>query len=119
MSAEPITIEASPHRGGLFLVLRRDGAERPCVGLGDVFFAPDGREPPPAREAREAQALAVCASCSFIGECHDEAIERNERWGIWGGLTERERRLMREAHVRSATRPQREGDPHAHARLSE
>jgi len=105
VSADPSSIEAGPQSGALFLVLRRDGAERPCVGLGDLFFPPDGREPTLARKAREAQALAVCAGCPVIGECHDEACERNERWGIWGGLTERERRLMAEAHVRSTVSP--------------
>ena len=75
------------------------------MGLGDVFFPPDGREERRVREAREAEALAVCAGCSFMGECLDEALERNERWGIWGGLTERDRRLMRAAHVRSAVSP--------------
>ena len=92
VTADPSTIEASPQSGPLFLVLRRDGAERPCVGLGDLFFPPDGREPTLARKAREAQAVAVCASCPVIGDCFDEALERNERWGIWGGLTERDRR---------------------------
>lgn len=70
------------------------------MGLGDVFFPPDGRELRLAREAREAEAVAVCARCPVIGECLDEALERDERWGIWGGVTERERRLLREAQVR-------------------
>ena len=73
------------------------------MGLADLFFPPDGRESTLARQAREAQALAVCASCSFIGACLDEALERNERWGIWGGVTERQRRLMAEA--RTSARP--------------
>lgn len=77
-----------------FLVLRQDRADRPCAGHGDLFFPPDGRELWSDKTERERQALALCARCSVATECLDEAMVRGERWGIWGGLTARQRQLL-------------------------
>jgi WhiB family redox-sensing transcriptional regulator len=44
----------------------------------------------------ERAALVVCSSCSVKDECLNFAVETRERFGVWGGTTERERRrLMR------------------------
>jgi WhiB family transcriptional regulator, redox-sensing transcriptional regulator len=40
-------------------------------------------------------AKAVCMACEVRAECLDYALERDERFGIWGGKSERERRTMR------------------------
>ena len=37
------------------------------------------------------QARMVCAQCPVIQECGDWAIATNQRYGIWGGMTRRER----------------------------
>ena len=66
-----------------------------CRGRPDLFFAPDDSETRSSRRRREAQAKAVCARCEVRGECLMEALESDERFGIWGGLTERERRSIR------------------------
>jgi WhiB family transcriptional regulator, redox-sensing transcriptional regulator len=55
-----------------------------------VFFSSDG-ERDPERSAREARAKAICARCPVIGECATYAIGAGERYGVWGGLSERER----------------------------
>jgi len=51
--------------------------------------------------AEDAQAAkAVCAGCSVRRECLAHAIEHDERHGIWGGLSPRQRRsLVRRASV--------------------
>ena len=59
-----------------------------------VFFSPDG-ERGPARDAREARAKAICARCPVIRECAAYAIAAGERFGVWGGLSERERLAFR------------------------
>ncbi len=46
-------------------------------------------------------AKAVCAGCSARGDCLAYALERNERFGVWGGLSERERRVLRRGAVAS------------------
>lgn len=38
-----------------------------------------------------AEAKAVCARCPVVSNCLAYAFERNEQWGIWGGLTTEER----------------------------
>jgi WhiB family redox-sensing transcriptional regulator len=59
-----------------------------------VFFSLDG-ERDPAREVREARAKAICARCPAIRECAGYAIAAGERYGVWGGLSERERLAFR------------------------
>lgn len=39
------------------------------------------------------EARRCCRKCLVRLECLDFALANNEKWGIWGGLTERERRI--------------------------
>lgn len=41
------------------------------------------------------RAKAICADCSVVDECLEYALTTPERYGIWGGTSERERRIMR------------------------
>ena len=62
-----------------------------CRGMDSaVFFSPD-TERGPRRRRREAAAKAVCAQCPVIAECRTHALQVQEPYGIWGGLTEIER----------------------------
>ncbi len=73
-----------------------------CSGESGVSFYPPSRpEPRAARLRREARARAVCSYCPVRDECLQHAVDHDERYGIWGGLTGRERRL---ATVPSAER---------------
>jgi WhiB family transcriptional regulator, redox-sensing transcriptional regulator len=65
-----------------------------------IFFSPDG-ERPPERDAREARAKAICARCPVIGPCAAYAIQHDERYGVWGGLSERERAALRRRRHRA------------------
>ena len=40
-------------------------------------------------------ARAICDGCEVKDECLDHAIEANEKYGIWGGMTYTERRRLR------------------------
>jgi WhiB family redox-sensing transcriptional regulator len=66
-----------------------------CLGRTELFFAPDESESRAERRFRESQAKAVCHECVVRVECLSEALKSDERFGIWGGLTERERRAVR------------------------
>lgn len=52
----------------------------------DIFFPEKGGS---TREAKQ-----VCVDCPVAAECLDYALANNERFGIWGGLSERERRRL-------------------------
>jgi WhiB family redox-sensing transcriptional regulator len=40
----------------------------------------------------EQAAKKICERCPVLAECRSYALEREERFGVWGGLTEAERR---------------------------
>jgi WhiB family redox-sensing transcriptional regulator len=42
------------------------------------------------------EAKLVCRGCPVRGDCLEYALENEERFGIWGGLSERERRRVRQ-----------------------
>ena len=66
-----------------------------CRGpIGDVFYPPSWPERRDERDAREARAKAICAECQVRSECLDHALALREQHGIWGGLTETERREL-------------------------
>ena len=49
----------------------------------------------PARGESVKEAKAVCARCPVRAECLEYALTNQEKFGIWGGLSERERRQLR------------------------
>ena len=53
----------------------------------EAFFPEKGGS---TREAKK-----VCTGCEVRGECLDYALAHDERFGIWGGLSERERRKLK------------------------
>jgi WhiB family redox-sensing transcriptional regulator len=60
-----------------------------CKGVDpDVFF------PPPGDTAGEDRAKAICARCPARPGCLDFALATQAEFGVWGGLTETERRVL-------------------------
>ena len=59
--------------------------------VGDAFD-----KPPTAAERRLAEAACriVCAGCPFRLACAVGGLERQERWGVWGGLTYEDRKRV-------------------------
>jgi len=57
----------------------------------EAFFPEKGGS---TREAKK-----VCSGCEVRAECLDYALENDERFGIWGGLSERERRKLKRRAV--------------------
>ncbi len=53
----------------------------------EAFFPEKGGS---TREAKK-----VCRTCEVRTECLEYALEHDERFGIWGGLSERERRRLK------------------------
>ena len=59
-----------------------------CLGVDpDLFF--------PERGASTREAKSVCRGCEVREDCLEYALAHGEKFGIWGGLSERERRRVR------------------------
>jgi len=59
-----------------------------CMGVDpDLFF--------PERGASTREAKEVCRGCVVREDCLEYALSNSEKFGIWGGLSERERRKIR------------------------
>ncbi|MGH2748509.1 MAG: WhiB family transcriptional regulator [Actinomycetota bacterium] len=66
-----------------------------------LFFGPDQGEPELEKQAREARAKAVCQRCPVSEPCLEFAIETNQKYGIWGGLTDKERASLKRRRARA------------------
>jgi WhiB family transcriptional regulator, redox-sensing transcriptional regulator len=49
----------------------------------------------PEKGGSTREAKRVCLSCEVKAECLEYALAHDERFGIWGGLSERERRKLK------------------------
>jgi WhiB family transcriptional regulator, redox-sensing transcriptional regulator len=66
-----------------------------CRGLDpEIFF--------PATDEEAEEAKAICAVCPVRQMCLEHALAAREREGVWGGLTERERRRVIRQRQKSA-----------------
>jgi len=63
-----------------------------CLGVDpDLFF--------PERGASTREAKEVCRGCVVREHCLEYALVNGEKFGIWGGMSERERRRIRRARA--------------------
>jgi WhiB family redox-sensing transcriptional regulator len=53
----------------------------------------------PEKGGSTREAKRVCTTCEVRTECLEYALANDERFGIWGGLSERERRRVRRQAV--------------------
>ena len=67
-------------------------AQALCAQTGAEFFFPE-----PGSSVREAK--RICALCEMRPACLDSALPNDERFGVWGGISDKERLdLRRTAH---------------------
>lgn len=59
-----------------------------CKGMDIAIFFPKRGEP-------NSQAIKVCNSCSVTEQCLAYAMDNFEKYGVWGGRSERQRRGYR------------------------
>lgn len=53
----------------------------------------------PEKGGSTREAKRICAGCEVRSECLEYALAHDERFGIWGGLSERERRRLKRRAV--------------------
>ena len=77
-----------------------------CLDESPELFFPIGNTGPALDQIEEAK--AVCARCEVVEDCLHWAIENSQDAGVWGGLSEEERRTIkrRNARVRRASEAQ-------------
>jgi WhiB family redox-sensing transcriptional regulator len=51
----------------------------------------------PSKGGSTKEAKRVCLTCEVRGQCLEYALTNEERFGIWGGMSERERRKLSRA----------------------
>ncbi len=66
-----------------------------------MFFGPEQGESELERQQRESEAKSVCHECQVIEPCLEFAMETNQKYGIWGGLNEKERASLKRRRARS------------------
>ncbi len=63
-------------------------ADALCAETDPEAFFPEKGDKPYA-------ALRICQRCAVQKECLQYAVENNERYGVWGGTTEKQRQELR------------------------
>ena len=63
-----------------------------CMGVDPELFFPE-------RGASTREAKEVCRGCVVRSDCLEYALANGEKFGIWGGLSERERRKVRRSRA--------------------
>ena len=94
--------------------LRRAGLRRPGIagllGIGTEGDAQSWQEQAlcaetdpeaffPEKGGSTREAKKICTGCEVKAQCLEYALSNDERFGIWGGLSERERRRLRRRAV--------------------
>lgn len=59
-----------------------------------IFYPPSQLERRSDKRAREERAKQICAECRVLDQCRSHALTLGEQHGIWGGMTEKERRTL-------------------------
>lgn len=50
------------------------------------------------RGAAQKKAAMICRACPVVMECAIDALDNEIEFGVWGGMTERQRRALRKRH---------------------
>lgn len=74
-----------------------------CLGADPELFFPIGETGPALLQIAEAK--RVCAGCPVRQPCLQWALDSQQNAGVWGGLSESERRALKHRHPRRARTP--------------
>lgn len=70
-----------------------------CLGQDPELFFPIGTTGPALDQTERAK--AVCQYCPVITDCLEWAVATRQEAGVWGGLTDDERRTLRRTRQRA------------------
>jgi WhiB family transcriptional regulator, redox-sensing transcriptional regulator len=80
---------------GSFAVLADDDGEQPDWQERALCAQTDPEAFFPEKGGSTREAKRICLGCEVRAECLEYALAHDERFGIWGGLSERERRRLK------------------------
>ncbi|PQM51801.1 WhiB family transcriptional regulator [Mycolicibacter virginiensis] len=86
--------------------------QAPCAQTDPDAFFPD-------KGGTTRHAKTVCRACPVRAECLQYALDNDERYGVWGGLSERELRRVRAGENVIPTAGARGGRPPKNRRAEE
>lgn len=70
-----------------------------CLDEDPELFFPIGNTGPALAQVEEAK--AVCRRCDVVETCLREALDTRQDAGVWGGLSEDERRNLKRRNARA------------------
>lgn len=74
-----------------------------CKEIGQRLFYPEEINPGGPGVARRVEspeeAVAACGRCPVMAECRAASFLQREKWGVWGGISERARQGMLRSEV--------------------
>jgi WhiB family redox-sensing transcriptional regulator len=70
-----------------------------CLTVDPELFFPVGNTGPAVDQIEKAK--AVCARCTVTEQCLQYALETSQDSGVWGGLSEDERRALKRRAARA------------------
>jgi WhiB family redox-sensing transcriptional regulator len=85
-----------------------------CLDEDPELFFPIGNTGPALLQAEEAK--AVCRRCEVVEACLAWAIESGQDAGVWGGLSDDERRALKRRKARARRSSELSGKPAPGAR---
>lgn len=86
-----LNIQPHPDLQALYDAQDDASEEVPCLNFPDAFFPSQGEQ---GQRQLESYAKAMCNDCPIKAQCAEYGI-KHAGFGIWGGLTESERRQLR------------------------
>jgi WhiB family redox-sensing transcriptional regulator len=72
-----------------------------CREYPNIIFFGDEGESELEKQGREARAKSICKQCPVLEPCLEFAMETNQKYGIWGGLTAKERASLKRRRARA------------------
>lgn len=73
--------------------------EAACLNEDPELFFPIGSSGPAMAQVERAK--AVCRSCNVLDTCLQWALANNQDAGVWGGMSEDERRSLKRRTARA------------------
>jgi len=70
-----------------------------CLSVDPELFFPVGNTGPAVEQI--VRAIAVCSTCPVTEYCLQYALDTNQDSGVWGGLSEDERRALKRRAARA------------------